>query len=164
MGGRQPRSVARDRLLGAALVLYLAMTAWFTLGPVPEHEVASVGQEIRDVGSVVSRTPVDQSEPAPSSEVALGMTAEETSNLLLFVPVPVLVAARWPQRRWIGLPAGVALSASIELTQLLVLEHRSAQWNDVRWNSTGAVVGAALCAAVVALRRRPSKPDVGSAR
>lgn len=123
------------------VVIYLAVMAWLVFGPAPGSEANELGDHVRQAGAVLAR------------RVDTGMTNEEISNVLLFVPFPALVAVWSPRRWWVALPAGIAVSIAIELVQLVVLDHRSPTWNDVRWNSAGVLIGTALIAGVVAVRR-----------
>jgi glycopeptide antibiotics resistance protein len=141
-------SVSR-RLLTLALVVYLAVVAWGTLGPDPGSEVNAVGRQVKSVEVVVR----GESSPAPSTPAARAakasprfgrLSSEDLGNILLFVPFGVLVPLRFRWLRWWTVPLGCALSGAIELTQLLVLTHRSAQWRDWQWNTVGAAVGFAL--------------------
>ncbi|MHA7281102.1 VanZ family protein [Arthrobacter sp. MDT2-2] len=81
---------------------------------------------------------------------------EFTSNVLMFVPFGlfwfILAPHRW---RWWGVTAGCALSALIEVTQLVLLPQRFATPYDVLANTLGALAGAALGWAHLQLRERP---------
>ena len=134
--------VAR-RLLTLALVVYLAVVAWGTLGPDPGDNVNTVGRGVKTAEDVVR----GEASPSPHAAPRFGrLSSEDVGNILLFVPFGVLVPWRFGWlRRW-TVPMGVALSGSIELTQLLVVTHRSAQWSDLVWNSTGAAFGFVLFA------------------
>jgi hypothetical protein len=142
-------------LLTVALVVYVAVGAWFAFGRAPADEIGAVREEIRELGSAVDRgSGAGDRVDSPAEEVVFGLTAEELLNVVLFVPLPVLVALRWPSRWWAAVPVGVAASAVIELVQLWFLDHRTPHWNDVRSNSVGVLVGLALWAVgVVAVRR-----------
>jgi VanZ family protein len=109
--------VAR-RILTLALVVYLAVVAWGTLGPNPGSQVNAVVRQVK--------------------------SAEDVGNIMLFVPFGLLVPLRFDRLKWWTVPLGSALSGAIELTQLLVVTHRTAQWSDWVWNTTGAALGFAL--------------------
>lgn len=68
-------------------------------------------------------------------------------NIVLFVPIGVLVASLLPKRRWIAVVIGIILSAGIEVVQLLT--HRGLfEFDDIIFNTLGAVVGVGLTALV----------------
>lgn len=136
-----------------ALVVYLAIVLWGTLGPAPGGEVRTVGRTIVDARAQVTERPFGEVEKA-SDPVGWGLSAEEVGNVLLFIPFVPLVALRWPRRRWLAPIAGVAATSAIEATQLWVVDHRSPQWNDVRWNSVGVLAGLAVWGAGVVVWRR----------
>ena len=80
---------------------------------------------------------------------------EFLSNVLIFVPLPVLGTIAWPAtpaRRWAGI--GLAASVAVEVVQGLALEERSASVVDVTANTLGTLIGVALVAGV----RRWSRP------
>ncbi|MCC4249590.1 VanZ family protein [Microbacterium testaceum] len=74
---------------------------------------------------------------------------EFSANIVMFVPVGCLVLA-WGGRPWQGILIGVALSAAIEITQLLALPTRVADVRDLVANTVGAALGVLL---IVSLRR-----------
>ena len=144
MAEGRPARVARW-VLTVAIVVYLCAVVWLTLGPAPGDEVTEVGHQLRSANATVSDRPAPSRDAASASDdVGFGLSAEEAGNVLLFVPMPVLVALRWPRWWWAGLPAAVAGTGAIELAQLWLLDHRSPEWNDFRWNSVGAVAGFVL--------------------
>ena len=129
------------RALTLLFVLYLAVVAWGTLGPDPGGEVNAVGRQVKSAEEAVR----GGGAPAPTVSPRFGrLSSEDLGNVLLFVPFGLLVPLRFGWLRWWTVPMGVALSGAIELTQLLVVTRRSAQWSDVVWNSAGAVVGFGL--------------------
>jgi glycopeptide antibiotics resistance protein len=85
---------------------------------------------------------------------------EFVANILLFVPLgAIVVLFLGPRRWWWGALVGFAVSACIEVGQLLFLSHRVATINDVVANTGGAFVGAVLAAvAVVPVMRRRHAP------
>jgi glycopeptide antibiotics resistance protein len=103
--------------------------------------VDAVSRQVKSAEVVVR----GEQAPAPKSSPTFGrLSSEDVGNILLFVPFGLLVPLRFAWLRWWTVPAGCALSGAIELTQLLVLSHRTAQWHDWVWNTTGAAVGFAL--------------------
>ncbi len=78
---------------------------------------------------------------------------EPVSNVLLFVPFGILIAALgWRLLAVLGL--GLALSLSIEVTQYLLDIGRTADVNDVIENTLGTLVGWLVVIAVSRLRVR----------
>ena len=139
----------RRRWLDLLFVLYLAVVAFGVFGPNPGEALDQAGQGARRIEAKV-RTAVPggsaavASGPAPTRDVVGGLSSEDVGNIVMFMPFGVLFPTRWPRwRRW-TIPAGVALSAGIELTQLLFLSWRSPSLIDIRWNSIGAVLGFSL--------------------
>ena len=93
---------------------------------------------------------------------------EAAANAVVFVPLGFLVALLLqPSRWWVAVLVGMALSAAIELAQLVLLSARTADPIDFAMNTAGALVGAVLGAAVrwVLSRRRAvrSSPKIGGA-
>ena len=64
-------------------------------------------------------------------------------NLLLFVPLGVLLPARFPTLRpvWALLPVAAAVSVAVEVTQYAYVPGRAADVDDVLLNTAGAVAG-----------------------
>jgi len=150
----------RRRWLDLVCVLFLAVVAFGVFGPDPGQPVNRVGAGARRIGEEVrSAAPGGRvgagPTPAPAGDLVGGLSSEEVGNIVMFVPFGLLFPSRWPRwRRW-TIPAGVALSAGIELTQGLFLSWRSPSLIDIRWNSLGAVLGFSLwLAGRAALRRR----------
>ena len=82
------------------------------------------------------------------------------ANILFFVPVGLIGALLLPRRLWwLAMPAGLLLSAALELGQAAFLPERCASWTDVLANTLGAVLGALLGMATrQAVARRRSRP------
>ena len=79
---------------------------------------------------------------------------EVFANVALFVPVGLLVALRWRGLYWWEVVAlGLAVSMTVEATQLAVLDSREATVRDLSSNTVGAALGVALAATLVAVRR-----------
>lgn len=140
----------RPPLVAAVLVLYLAVLLVGTLGPAPSAQVQAFGNSVDGIRSSAgfghSGSDNRREQSARQDPAGIGLAAEDIANILVFVPLPLLVAAQRCGRWWIGLPVGVALTFVIEGAQLWALDHRSAQWEDVRWNILGVVVGFLLLA------------------
>ncbi|MGE3192651.1 MAG: VanZ family protein [Microbacteriaceae bacterium] len=82
------------------------------------------------------------------------------ANILFFVPIGLLGALLLPRRMWwLAMPAGLLLSAALELGQAAFLPERYASWTDVLANTLGAVLGALLGMATrQAVARRRARP------
>jgi len=79
---------------------------------------------------------------------------ETFANVAVFVPVGAVFAILIGASRWWGaLGASLALSAVVELAQLLFLPARTASLADVLANGIGAGIGIALRAVFLARRR-----------
>ncbi len=72
------------------------------------------------------------------------------ANVLLFVPVGLLVAMLF-RRWWVGLFMSVALSAGVELVQML-LPARVASPRDVLANALGGAIGSLAALVVICVR------------
>ncbi|MGO2139896.1 MAG: VanZ family protein [Leucobacter sp.] len=84
---------------------------------------------------------------------------EPFANLVLFVP-PVFFAAVLARRLLLAAIGGSAASAAIELTQALIPAlGRSCATNDWVANSLGALIGAALAWAAIAIATRQARPS-----
>lgn len=142
----------RSRLLTVALVVYLAVVAWGTLGPQPGEEIDRVAHQAKAAERAMSGEPAA---PAAAEPRFAGLSGEDVGNIAMFVPFGLLVPLRFRRWRWWTLPAGVAISGAIELTQLALLPHRSPEWTDVRWNSLGVLVGVGLWAVGAGVLRLP---------
>lgn len=151
-GGGPARRSIRDRsgwgrrFLLIGFIAYLGAVGYSTIGPEPSEELGSVATRTRDAARRVEEA---VTRPAASSEGGgwsiddwlTDLDAEETGNLVMFVPFGVLVPLVWPRRHGWTVPAGVGLSVLIELTQLTVATHRSPEWVDIWWNGWGVVAG-----------------------
>ena len=77
------------------------------------------------------------------------------ANIALFVPVGLFVVLLAGARRWkLGILVGFAATCTIELGQLVFLTGRVATPYDVVANTGGAVIGALLAVAALAVLRR----------
>ncbi len=157
---RAPRTTKAARLaLAVAAIVYLAVGAWLVFGPPPGETSRAVGDgvQLAEDRLIQDGSRVDVAVDRLDSRV----TSEEVNNLLLFLPVPILASLASPRWWWLSVPLGVAASIGIEAVQRRYLDQRSPTWNDVRWNSAGLLVGAALVVAamlalsVVRQLRRP---------
>ncbi|GAA3636545.1 hypothetical protein GCM10022223_63750 [Kineosporia mesophila] len=136
---------SRPRVAGALLLASLAAVAVLTLSPGPSH--------------ALTRCWVDLSGWSPG---ALLNSPTVQANVILFV-APVLLAGVLTRRPLAALVAGSALSAGIELVQMMVPAlGRSCDTSDWQANTLGAVVGAA--AAALALLLDGSRPQRGAGR
>lgn len=120
-----------------ALTVYVLALAAILFQP-------SAGTAISTVGGV---TDLLRDFGAPEVLVT-GYRVEFALNALMFAPVPFLGAWVFPRLSWTDWVAYTFIaSATVELTQGLFLEARSAQFVDVVANTLGSVLGgvAALC-------------------
>ena len=151
--GSRGRSRWRRRLAGFVLTGYLTLVLFGTLGPAPSKQVNEFGRSLHEIRTDGGRTDAgnlekDFERAARVDPVGVGLDAEDLANVAIFLPIVGVVAALQLGRRWwIGLPLGVALSFVIEGTQLWFVTHRSPQWQDVRWNCAGVVIGFVAVAA-----------------
>lgn len=159
-GGASPNG---RRRLTAVFIVYLAVVAFGVFGPAPAEPVRHAGEGVRrvadEIGAAVPGRSSDEvagrsSGAGRDEQVLGGFTDEAIANTLMFIPFGVMFPLVFPRWRWWTVPAGVALTATIELIQLLFLSWRSASLEDVRWNSLGAAVGFGLWLAAWAARRR----------
>lgn len=147
--------------------------AFGVFGPSPGEEVEQAGAELRKVEQGLrsaasgGSTGNGSGGQGQSGEWIFGdLAAEEVGNVAMFVPLGALFPLLWPRRRWLTVPAGVALSGFIELVQLVFLSWRSPSLADVGWNSLGVVIGFVLWLAVSWCRRhvvRGSAPPLTDA-
>jgi glycopeptide antibiotics resistance protein len=134
---RNSRTPGRER--GDRIAIGLVLTAWLagllfmTLRP-------SAGR-----GSLLNLVPLKFEGP--------GAVVDAVLNVGVFVPLGLLLAAaavRFP----VALLIGLLLSAAIEVSQYLVQVGRTSDVNDLITNTTGTVLGWAVGAAIVHIRRR----------
>ncbi len=146
-----PRVVAGVLLLGYGLLLVIA-----TLDPDPAT-AGTTGTPI-EAGSSTVLERVFAALHGLGVPSWFGFTELEIlANVAVFVPIGLLAALALPRRLWwAAFLAACALSAAIELIQLLALPTRVASLSDVAANSAGALLGVALAALLRALvPRRP---------
>lgn len=136
----QPRVRWRVAVVRAALALYLALLARFTLWPKSSQQ--SVWKRINAGSEAASAGRVDFH------------YAEMLANIALFLPFGVLAVLAF--RRVPVLAASAALSGAIEIAQVSWLPSRDGTLRDVALNVIGAVVGAGV--ARVSLRAGGSSP------
>lgn len=119
--------------IGLFLTAWLAGLLFMTLRP-------SSGR-----GSLLNLVPLKFEGP--------GAVVDAVLNVGVFVPLGLLLAAaavRFP----VALLIGLLLSAAIEVSQYLVQVGRTSDVNDLITNTTGTVLGWAVGAAIVHIRRR----------
>lgn len=123
----------RGRPLVAAVVvvaIYAAVLAFALLNPSAGPASSSVWL-VRDAMTALGLPSV------------LGGLVEPAMNMLIFVPLPFLVALLG---RTAGLPTwflvGLGVSTAVELVQLVVLSDRTPSGVDVLTNTAGVVLGA----------------------
>jgi len=130
-GSRIPRG---DRIaIAVFLAAWLAGLLFMTLRP-------SSGR-----GSLLNLVPLSFEGP--------GAVVDAVLNVGVFMPLGLLLAAA-AIRLPVALLIGLMLSVTIELSQFVVQVGRTSDINDLITNTTGTVLGWALGAAVVHIRRR----------
>lgn len=115
-------------MVTTALVVYLALVARLTLWPAPAP--SSTFDVVRAVLDWLSGWGV------PITYAGL----EAGANVVMFLPFGVLVGLL-VRRSWLVVVLGFALSATIELAQLLFLPSRVPTVQDVVLNTLGAALG-----------------------
>ena len=133
-GPRASRVARSDRIaIAVFLAAWLAGLLFMTLRP-------SSGR-----GSLLNLVPLSFAGP--------GAVVDAVLNVGVFVPLGLLLAAaavRFP----VALLVGSVLSVVIELSQFVVQVGRTSDINDLITNTTGTVLGWAVGAAVMHIRRR----------
>ncbi|MDA3803221.1 VanZ family protein [Clavibacter sp. CT19] len=138
----------RHRQAGALLALYVGLVALVTLTP------DSVDRGIYPL--LMRGVRFVQFHGVPAFRYSM---IEEGANVALFVPLGMLGVLAFGMRRWWAVAlAGTALSACVELAQGAFLPARVASLSDVAENGAGAVIGAALAAAIAVRTRRRRRP------
>ncbi len=143
-------------VLPSIFLVVAVIATWFAAGEKTIRSTASGVALLASVVAVLSLTlvPMDQAdedlELVPLSEIVDAVTppfelllVESVLNVLLFVPFGAALALR---RLSLGrtVVAAVALSAAVELGQLLVVPGRTTSVDDLLLNTTGALVGHVL--------------------
>jgi glycopeptide antibiotics resistance protein len=143
----------RARVVGIVLaVLYavvlLGILFW------PEHVDGPGGQRAQWLVDLVAALGIE-----PRTAYLL---IESAANVALFVPAGVILALLAGGRfRWWMPVLGIVGSAAVELAQGALLPGRTADWRDIAADSAGVVIGAAVVAVVVRIRRR-SRPSTAA--
>lgn len=135
--------------LAVALAAWLVLLAGALLAPSAAGPSWLVGT-VADLGGRLG---------LPSALVA-PERVEFALNVFAFVPVSFLGSLLWLRPTWRDWTAGgFVASFLVEVVQAVALDDRSATYKDVVSNTLGALVGAALAAALVlALRARETGP------
>ena len=134
-------------MLAAITLGYLGVVAWMTLGPQPLDAGGSriLYRALRFFGShqLTSWITYDR--------------VEFTANIAMFVPLGLLFVLVLGRRRWwLAMLIGIALTVTIELSQLGI-PGRVSDPRDVLANSLGAMLGVVV-ALLVTIPRRGSRP------
>jgi glycopeptide antibiotics resistance protein len=123
-------AISVPRVAGPLLVVYLSVVAVIVFWPSGEMASNSVVRlwavlDVVGVGGLISP-----------------LMVEFVTNVLLFVPLTLLGPTFRPAWRWARwLLAGLAGTAFIELSQMLLLPNRSPALLDVAANTFGALLG-----------------------
>ena len=140
-------TVRRTALL--LLVVEMGGIAWLVLNPSPATPTGAV-----------YRISAFLTEHGAPSWVASATGWEYLLNVALFLPLGLLSSLVWERvsvEAWVV--AGFAVSAILELVQLLVLGERSATLSDLSANTVGTFAGALLAALVVGAARRRARDE-----
>jgi glycopeptide antibiotics resistance protein len=137
----------RHPVLAVLTLGYLGVVAWMTLGPQPLDAGGSriLYRALRFFGShqLTSWITYDR--------------VEFTANIAMFVPLGLLFVLVLGRRRWwLAMLIGIALTVTIELSQLGI-PGRVSDPRDVLANSLGAMLGV-IVALLVTIPRRGSRP------
>jgi VanZ family protein len=144
------RHAVLRRLAGAAGVVYLVTLGFIALWPTPVDRAAA--------GTITRVLAKLHAHGVPGwFDYEL---IEFSANVVLFLPVGLLGvvllgAARW----WAVVLIGCFISCCIELSQLVFLPARYATLQDVLANSSGAVIGAMLGTALLAMATSRMRPE-----
>ncbi len=82
---------------------------------------------------------------------------EFASNVLMFLPLGLFGALALRSRRYLVVPACLALSCLVELVQWLGLPDRDGSWRDILANTVGALIG--YLVACLVLRRSTRRAE-----
>ena len=134
-------------MLAVLTLGYLGVVAWMTLGPQPLDAGGSriLYRALHFFGShqLTSWITYDR--------------VEFTANIAMFVPIGLLFVLVLGRRRWwLAMLIGVALTVTIEVSQLGI-PGRVSDPRDVLSNSLGAMLGVVV-ALLVTIPRRGSRP------
>lgn len=141
--------LSRRSLVLGAFIAYLGVVAFGVFGPSPGDQIRQAGDGARKVageigGAVPGGTLGDRSDRVADDRLFGGIEDEAVANVAMFVPFGALFPVLLRRWRWATVPAGVALSATIEAVQLLFLSWRSPSFGDVASNGLGTLVGFVL--------------------
>lgn len=141
-----PRVALVARLLLIATVIAVAIIV-FTPGPPDADGQQRLAQWLR----AVHRTwmPV---------WVTFGLI-EFASNVVMFLPLGLFGALALRARRYLVVPACVALSGLVELVQWAGLPDRDGSWRDILANTVGALVGYLVALALLRRTGRRALPE-----
>jgi len=136
------------RLIGlVAFVVYAVILLWASLNPRP---IDGSGPIRQFVAWVLNYTSVNKTWHWLDYN-----TLEALANVALYVPLGVslvLLLRKLPW--WADALIGISVTASVELTQRLLLPDRFGTWADVLHNSIGVLIGVISARSIAALRSR----------
>lgn len=144
------------------IVAYLALLAFSVFGPSPGGVVHdSVGKAHRIEAAARARAPGAEGVAtiAPDGLVRV-LNADDLGNIALFAPFGLLFPVAVPTWRRRTIVVGLALSATIELVQLVFLSWRISAGRDVLFNVLGTALGFLVLLGIeAAMRRWPRLAD-----
>ena len=128
------------RAAAVAVLVYSALLAVALLAPTSGDQ-SEMASWVRDLGRAIGL----------DDTTATQARAEFLCNALIVAPVSAIGSLLWPRTTWRDWTAWAFAGASlVELTQGLLLPHRTASYVDIVANTLGGLLGAV----VVALGRR----------
>ena len=146
MRARMPtRAAVAGSALDVAAVAGVLAVLVITFAPTGQYEARAV-----------HLLPFSDFASMASSDGVLSAIAQALANIALFVPLGLVVPARWPPLdAWARvLGASAAFSASIEVVQFAVGSGHTSSTDDVLWNTLGGLLGYALLRGARRIRRR----------
>ncbi len=105
------------------------------------------------IGAIV----FDPRPPSTGGSILSIPAVEFTANIIMFLPVGA-VAWWWRRSVWRNVLVGLAATVVIESVQGLFLPYRVADPRDVLANTSGALIGSAVCWAIARTLRRRDRP------
>ena len=139
----------RMRLLDLVMAVIAAVVLFGVFGPGPGEGIERASDRVQRVGDEVRAAAPERVEEDLGGGRVLDrlrelIDAEDIGNVLMFVPFGLYLPLRHRRLRWWTVPIGAAVSAAIELTQLVFLSWRTPSLADVAWNTVGTAVGLSL--------------------
>lgn len=138
------------------IVAYLALLAFSVFGPSPGgvvHKGVTKAHRIEAAARAHAPGAEGAATIAPDGLVRV-LSADDLGNIGLFVPFGLLFPVTVPTWRRRTIAVGLALSATIELVQLVFLSWRISAGRDVFFNVVGTALGLLVLLGLEAAMRR----------